>query len=82
MTTNPDNPAQLLRRAADRLRELATAVEEELRENPYWQSEHAPPHDYPSVWVRGIDNALGGPAGALAAVMGPGVGHPATTEEN
>lgn len=66
--------ADELRAASTRLRELARAVDADIAANPYWASEKHPPHDYPNLYARGVDNGLGGPAGAYAAAMGPPVG--------
>jgi hypothetical protein len=63
-----------LRAASARLRELATAVEADISTNPYWASGEHPPHDYPNLYARGVDNGLGGPAGAYAAAMHPDLG--------
>lgn len=69
------SPADVIRAAATRLRQLAAAAQHEVDTNPYWTSELDPPHQHPTLYARGIDNAVGGPAGAFAAVMHPGVGH-------
>lgn len=66
--------ADELRAASARLRELARAVEADIAANPYWASEEYPPHDYPNLYARGVDNGLGGPAGVYAAALHPGVG--------
>ena len=66
--------ADELRAASARLRELAAAVEADIATNPYWASEEHPPHDYPNLYPRGVDNGLGGPAGAYAAALHLGVG--------
>jgi hypothetical protein len=66
--------ADELRAASARLRELAAAVEADIATNPYWASEEYPPHDYPNLYARGVDNGLGGPAGVYAAALHPGVG--------
>jgi hypothetical protein len=71
MTTAADE----LRTAAARLRTLIAAVAEDMAANPYWASAEHPPHAHPSLYARGVDNGLGGPAGALAAAMHPGVGN-------
>lgn len=63
-----------LRAASTRLRELARAVETDIATNPYWASEKHPPHDYPNLYARGVDNGLGGPAGTYAAALHLGVG--------
>jgi hypothetical protein len=70
MTTAADE----LRAASARLRELARAVDADIATNPYWASEEYPPHDYPNLYARGVDNGLGGPAGTFAAAIGPTVG--------
>ena len=70
MTTAADE----LRAASARLRELARAVDADISTNPYWASKKHPPHDYPNLYARGVDNGLGGPAGTYAAIMGPGLG--------
>lgn len=67
-------PADELRAAATKLRELIAVVEHDIATNPYWASSEHPPHVYPSLYARGVDDGLGGPAGALAAAMHPGVG--------
>jgi hypothetical protein len=66
--------ADELRAASARLRTLIAAVDEDIATNPYWASAENPPHAYPSLYGRGVDNGLGGPAGAFAAAMGPNVG--------
>lgn len=70
MTTAADE----LRAASARLRELAADVDTDIATNPYWASGEHPPHDYPNLYARGVDNGLGGPAGVYAAAMGPNVG--------
>jgi hypothetical protein len=67
-------PADELRAAAEKLRKLAAATTADIAANPYWESADFPPHEYPSLYARGVDNGLGGPAGAFAAAMHPGVG--------
>lgn len=66
--------ADELRAASARLRELARAVETDIDTNPYWASAEYPPHIYPNLYARGVDNGLGGPAGVYAAALHPGVG--------
>lgn len=66
--------ADELRAASARLRELARTVEADIATNPYWASAEHPPHDYPNLYARGVDNGLGGPAGVYAAALHPGVG--------
>jgi hypothetical protein len=68
------SPATELRTAAEKLRDLADAVTRDIATNPYWTSTDHPPHDYPNLYARGVDNGLGGPAGEFAAAMGPNVG--------
>jgi len=67
-------PAEDLRTAAAKLRELIAAVSRDIDTNPYWTSDEHPPHDHSSLYARGVDGGLGGPAGAFAAAMHPGVG--------
>jgi hypothetical protein len=67
-------PADELRAAAEKLRILVAAVDHDMVANPYWSSSEHPPHVYPSLYARGVDNGLGGPAGEFAAAMHPGVG--------
>jgi hypothetical protein len=66
--------ADELKTAAARLRTLIAAVDDDMATNPYWASAEHPPHAYPSLYARGVDNGLGGPAGTFAAAMGPSVG--------
>jgi hypothetical protein len=70
MTTAADE----LRAASARLRELSAAVDTDIATNPYWASGEHPPHDYPDLYARGVDNGLGGPAGAYAAALPPDLG--------
>lgn len=67
-------PAEEIAAAATKLRALAAAVLDDIAINPYWASSEHPPHAHPSLYARGVDNGLGGPAGAFAAAMGPNVG--------
>jgi hypothetical protein len=67
-------PAEELRTAAEKLRSLVAAVDQDMATNPYWSSSEHPPHAYPTLYARGVDGGLGGPAGAFAAAMHPGVG--------
>lgn len=60
----PESPAELLRRAEVRIRELADAVERELHTNPYWER---------LTYTEGVRNALGGPTGDMAATWHPAV---------
>lgn len=57
----PAGPALTLHEAAAKLRRLAEAALAELASNSYWGA----------GWHAGITDALGGPGGDLAAVMGP-----------
>lgn len=66
-------PDQEIRAAAEKLRGLIDAVDQDMVTNPYWSSDDHPPHAYPTLYARGVDGALGGPAGAFAAAMHPGV---------
>lgn len=67
-------PADELRAAAEKLRILVAAVDHDMAANPYWSSGEHPPHAHPTLYARGVDGGLGGPAGAFAAAMHPGVG--------
>lgn len=55
-----------MRQAATKLREMATAALDEMRDSEYF--------DYdPANFGPGIDNACGGEVGKLAAMFGPGL---------
>lgn len=61
-------PADELRTAAQTLLDAADATDDDINTNPYWHSQIA---DRPNWYAHGIDNALGGPAGQLAALFDP-----------
>ncbi|MFJ6085105.1 hypothetical protein ACIQI8_27225 [Streptomyces sp. NPDC092369] len=61
-------PLEVLTSAAQRLRALATAVDEDIADNPYWHSQHTAREDW---FANGITNAVGGPAGVLAGLLSP-----------
>jgi hypothetical protein len=67
-------PDQEIRAAITKLRGLTADVLTDMADNPYWASTEHPPHAYPNVYARGVDNGLGGPSGKFAAAMHPGVG--------
>jgi hypothetical protein len=67
-------PADELRTAAEKLRSLTVDATADIAANPYWGSVGFPPHEYPNLYARGVDNGFGGPAGEFAAAMHPGVG--------
>jgi hypothetical protein len=66
-------PDQEIRAAITKLRGLTADVLADMADNPYWASAEHPPHAYPNVYARGVDNGLGGPSGKFAAAMHPGV---------
>jgi len=66
-------PDQEIRAAITKLRSLTDDVLADMADNPYWASTDHPPHAYPSLYARGVDNGLGGPSGKFAATMHPGV---------
>jgi len=63
-----DQPAAVLRTAAQTLLDLADETDEELATNTYWHSQIAPREQW---FANGIDNACGGPAGKLAGFLPP-----------
>lgn len=63
--------ADLLRKAAAKLRETAEPALEDLRTNRYWSS-----YPKPSAWHDGMTNGLGGPSGDFAALMNPALAEP------
>ncbi|MFJ4787619.1 hypothetical protein [Streptomyces sp. NPDC088794] len=61
-------PLEILTSAAQRLRALATAVDEDIADNPYWHTQHTAREHW---FANGIDCAVGGPAGVLAGLLTP-----------
>lgn len=71
-----DSPISDLRRAAEKLREHAAAVRRDMEANRYWSSSMSWRRTGAStegeIYAQGVNSGLGGPAGALAAVLTPG----------
>lgn len=61
VTLPPPSPALTLHMAAARLRALAAQVRAQMASNDYWGM----------GWVRGVENAIGGPEGVLAGMFTP-----------
>lgn len=62
------DPAATLRAASDKLRGLTAAADHDVNTNPYWRSDLT---DRPDWYANGTRNALGCPAGDLAAALTP-----------
>lgn len=59
----PPSPALTVLEAAARIRRAAQAAQDEMATNGYWSS----------GWAAGVENAIGGEAGELAALFPPDV---------
>lgn len=62
------SPAVDMRAAAQLLLDFADETDQDMANNPYWQSDHRPREQW---FAAGIDNAVGGPAGWLAGLFSP-----------
>ncbi|CAL9668272.1 hypothetical protein SUDANB145_07275 (plasmid) [Streptomyces sp. enrichment culture] len=61
VTLPPPSPALTVHEAAARIRRAAEAAQDEMATNGYWSS----------GWAAGVENAIGGEGGELAALFPP-----------
>lgn len=67
----PESLAETVRRAAKLLREHVAALRDDMDHNAYWGERNTGRVDV--TYTRGIENALGGPAGVYAGRWAPAV---------